>query len=256
MTTEELGEHLSFLKLSPPEAAQLLGVSARTLRRYLEGEDVPGPIEAALRAWRALEKRHLPWKPRSELIVSDDQDETERHRKYAEEMKAVLKRVEARGGPKNPWTVDLSKHTASFGHFEVGFYKLQKGGFSLSTYRRKDAAPDVARDLSDIEDAAHCINAAFAKARTSCAALKAVAEYTRKHSSIFVVDGPRMLDRSEKARRQKKIEAVADKIDALAVVASDGNGNYVEFESMLGELHTAGFYPQMSLISDVAHAMV
>ncbi len=256
MTTAELNEHLSILQVTPPEAAQLLGVSSRTLRRWLEGEDVPGPAEAALRAWRTLADRQLAWKPDSVSIFEDDQDQIARHRRHTEEMAAVLKRVEARGGARNPWTVDLEKCTATFGHFEVGFYKLQSGGFSLSTYRRKDERPDLARDMLDIEDAAFCIARAVAKARSSPAALKAVADYTRKHSSIFAVDGPSLLDRSEKARRQKTIESVVDKIDELAVAASEGRAKYQDFESLLGELHAVGFYPLMSLISDVAHGLV
>jgi hypothetical protein len=256
LTATELNEHLAALRVAPAEAAQLLGVSARTLRRWLEGEDVPGPAEAALRAWRMLADRYLPWKPDSISIFNDDQDQIARHRRHTEEFAAVLKRVEERGGAKNPWTVDLENCTATFGHFEVGFYKLQSGGFSLSTYRRKDQAPDLARDMPDIEDAAFCIARAFAKARTSPAALKAVADYTRKHSSVFVVDGPNLLDRPEKARRQKTIESIADKLDELAVAAAEGRAKYQHFESLLGELHAVGFYPQMSLISDVAHALV
>jgi hypothetical protein len=256
MTANELNDHILALRVTPPEAALLLGVSHRTLRRWLEGEDVPGPAEAALRAWRTLADLHLPWKPDSVSIFEDDQDQIARHRRHTEELAALLKRVKARGGPKNPWTVDMSKYTATFGHFEVGFYKLQSGGFSLSTYRRKDEPPDLARDMAQIEDAAYCIATAFAKAPTCAAALKAVAAYTREHSSIFVVDGPGTLDRSEKARRQRTIESVADKIDALAAAASEGRARYHEFEALLGELHTAGFYPLMSLISDVAHAMV
>jgi transcriptional regulator with XRE-family HTH domain len=269
MTATELNEHLAALQVTPAEAAQLLGVSPRTLRRWLEGEDVPGPAEAALRAWRTLADRHLPWKPDSVSIFEDDQDQITRHRRHTEELAAVLKRVEARGGARNPWTVDLEGCTATFGHFEVGFYKLQSGGFSLSTYRRKDQAPDLARDMPDIEDAAFCIARAFAKARTSPAALKAVADYTRKgaslkavadyarkHSTIFVVDGPNLLDRSEKARRQKTIESIAGKLDELAVAAAEGRAKYRDFESLLRELHAVGFYPEMSLISDVAHALV
>ena len=75
---------------------------------------------------------------------------------------------------------------------------------------------------TSVEDAAFCVARAFTKARTSSAALKAVADYTRKHSSIFVVDGPNLLDRSEKARRRKTIETIADKLDELAVAAAEG----------------------------------
>jgi transcriptional regulator with XRE-family HTH domain len=256
MNATELDENLTALKVTPAEAALLLGVSARTLRRWLEGEDVPGPAEAALRAWLTLAHRNLPWKPDSVSIFENDQDQIARHRQHTQEQATLIKRVETRGGSRNPWTVDLEKCTATFGHFEVGFYKLQSGGFSLSTYRRKDVPPDVRRDMTDIEDAAYCIAAAFAKARTSPAALKAVADYTRKHSSIFVVDGPNLLDRAEKTRRKKKIETVADRIDELAAAASEGRATYQEFESLLAELHAVGFYPEMSLISDVAHALV
>ncbi len=116
--------------------------------------------------------------------------------------------------------------------------------------------PDRLRDMVFIEDAAYCIAKAFSKAQTSCAALKAVAAYAREHWSIFVVDGPKMLDRSEKARRQKVIESVADKLDELAAAASEGRAKYQEFENLLDELHVVGFYPEMSLISDVARSMV
>jgi hypothetical protein len=216
---------------------------------------VPGPAEAALRAWRILADRHLPWKPDAVSIFEDNQDQIARHRRHAEEMAAVLTRVEARGGARNPWTVDLAKCTATFGHFEVSFYKLQSGGFSLSSYRRKDMAPDLLRDMPDIEDASYCIAARFARACTSSAALSAVAAYTRENSSTFVINGPRSLDRAEKARRQKTIESIADKIDGLAA-AAEGHARYEEFESLLGQLHAVGFYPLMSLVSDVAHAMV
>jgi transcriptional regulator with XRE-family HTH domain len=256
MNATELNGHLAALQISPAEAAQLLGVSPRTLRRWLEGEEVPGPAEAALRAWRTLAERHLPWKPDSASIFEDDQDQIARHQRHVEELAALLKRVETRGGARNPWTVDLEKCTATFGHFEMGFYKLQSGGFSLSTYRRKDERPNLTRDMMDIEDAAFCVAHAFAKARSSAAALKAIADYTRKHSSIFVVDGPDLLDRSERARRQKTIESIADKIDELAAAAAEGRAKYQEFESLLGQLHAVGFYPLMPLISDVAHAMV
>src|SRR5580700_7118768 len=100
MTAPELNKHLAALQVTPAEAAQLLGVSPRTVRRWLEGEDVPGPAEAALRAWRTLADRHLPWKPDSVSIFEDDQDQIARYRRHTEELGAVLKRVEARGGAR------------------------------------------------------------------------------------------------------------------------------------------------------------
>jgi DNA-binding transcriptional regulator YiaG len=55
MPKAELVAILSALRLTQTEAAQLLEVSDRTVRRWLEGEEVPGPAQAALRAWRELQ---------------------------------------------------------------------------------------------------------------------------------------------------------------------------------------------------------
>ena len=256
MTADEFSAHLSALKLPISETPQLLGVSDRTLRRWLEGEEIPGPAEAALRAWVKLNARNLPWKPDAISVFDDDQDQIERHRRHTEEMAALLDRVEARGGPRDPWTVDLSRNAATFGPFEVGFYHLQSGGFSLSNYRRVDIAPDVARDMPFIEDAAYCISKAFGKARASGPALIAVAEYTRQHSSIFARSGPKLLSAAETNRRRREIEALADKIDEMAAPASEGRASYAQFEALLSDLHKNGFFPEISLISAVAHAMV
>jgi hypothetical protein len=256
MTAEELTTHLSILQVTQPEAAQLLGVSPRTLRRWLEGEDVPGPAEAALRAWRELAERHLPWKPDSVSIFENDQDQMQRHSRHMQELAAALKRVDARGGAKNPWTVDISRGAATFGPFEVGFYKLQSGNFSVSFYRRKDKEPDATRDMAFIEDAAYCIAKAFGKARDANAALKSVAKYTRDHSSLFARNGPKLLSQAETNRRRRAIEALAGKIDELAALVLEGDGKYDQFESILSELHEVGFFPEISLISEVARAMV
>jgi hypothetical protein len=255
MTPVELEEHLAHLDLSPYESSQLLGVNPRTLRRWLEGEQVPGLAEAALRAWRILHDRKLPWKPDSVSLFKDDQNQIERHRQYTIEMAAVLESVEKRGGPAHPWSIDLSKRSATFGPFEVGFYNLQSGSFSLSSYRRLDGPPDPARDMAFLEEAAYCIYKAFEKARAAVPALRAVAQYTRLHSSAFVTDGPRALTPDQRAGRQQKIEALADKLDELAGAAANGKASYAEFESILRKLHSFGFYPEMSLISAVAKAM-
>jgi Homeodomain-like domain-containing protein len=256
LSSTELAAHLAALRLSPPEAAQLLGVSPRTLRRWLEGEEVPGPAEAALKAWRVLDDRLLPWKPDSVSLSEDDTDQIERHRRHATEMAAMVKRVEARGGPTNPWTVDLAKNEATFGPFEVNFHRLHNGGFSLSSYRRKDIPPDVARDAPYVEDAAFCIAKSFGSARASSEALQAVAKYTRENSSVFVRNGPRLLDPAETKRRRQAIESLADKISQLADRAAEGSAKYEQFEAILNDLHKLGFFPEMSLISAVARALV
>ena len=255
MTAVELGEHLAHLKLDQPEASQLLGVNPRTLRRWFEGEEVPGLAEAALRAWRALHDRNLPWKPDSVALFEDDQNQIRLHRRHTIELEAVLKRVERRGGPAHPWSVNLVKNSATFGPFEVGFYNLESGGFSVSSYRRLDETPDPERDMPFLEEAAYSISKAFEKARSSAPTLKAVAAYTRENSSAFVTDGPRSLTPDQKAGRRQKIEALADRLDELADAARNGKANYAQFENILHKLHALGFYPEMSLISAVAKAM-
>ncbi len=161
--SDELRLTLSRLELTPAEAAQLLGVAPRTIRRWLEGEDVAGPAEQALRAWIRLHDRNLPWRPDTESVVQDDQDQIARHRAHAIRLDELLARVDARGGPRVPWLVDRGRQIATLGPMEVSYYKLASGSFSLANYRRKDGEPDVKRDWDAIEDAAACIAQAMKK---------------------------------------------------------------------------------------------
>lgn len=257
MNAAELAATLAHLGLDQGDAAQHLGVAPRTVRRWLlEGEEIPGPAIAALRAWRAMHDRHLDWKPDARTLFNDDQDQITRYRQHVVDTVAARKRVEERGGPKSQWAVDLSKCNAIFGPFEVGFYSLVGGGeFSLSNYRRRDEAPDLVRDMPFLEDAAYCIGNAISKAHAAVPALKKVAEYTRRHSSIFVTDGPKALTPTQKAKRQQEIEALADRIDELASEVATGRGSYTQFEDILTKLHTAGFFPMMADISVVAKTM-
>src|SRR5665213_1342416 len=125
MTKKELSDTLSALGLTQTEAAQLLGVSARTVRRWIEGEAIPGPAEAALRAWRKLQQRNLAWRPDSMTIVEDDQEQIALHRNLAIGIADLLERVDARGGARTPWAVNIAGHEAKLGPIEVGFYLLQ-----------------------------------------------------------------------------------------------------------------------------------
>ena len=90
MSNREFVEHLSVLKLNFSEAAQFLGVSERTARRWVEGESVPGPVEAALRAWRRLDAQCLPWKPDSVSVFDNDQDQIRRIREHEAAEHRVL----------------------------------------------------------------------------------------------------------------------------------------------------------------------
>jgi hypothetical protein len=158
MTHKELYQYLSRLDLSAVEAAQLLGVTPRTVRRWLDGEEVPGPAEQAVRAWIRLHDQHLPWRPDSTSINENDEGQIARHRQHAIDLADLIARVEARGGPRlASWKVDRDRGCAVFGPIKVTFYKLLNGGFSLASYTRKDGDPDVQRDAEIIEDAAYCI---------------------------------------------------------------------------------------------------
>ncbi len=320
MTKIELEQGLLRLGLSQTEGAQLLGVAPRTLRRWLEGEEIPGPAEQAVRAWIKLHDRKLPWRPDSAAIADDDQDQITGHREHAISLSDIIARVEARGGPQMPWVVDRQRSRATLGPMEVTFYTLANGAPSLANYTRKDKYPDVERDRSLIEDAAYCIakeftsevtlvwgdrpwrsgvvsqkqetlpskEAAIQRAcaamgaadfhdafimagnqplldknelRRECqrrkdrgAALKAVAEYVLRHSDAFATDGPRMLSPEQRQQQKQRIEIVARKIDDLAIPAERGEVNYGQFETLLGELHRLGFFPETSLVSAVAHS--
>jgi hypothetical protein len=256
MAELDLTETLTFLGIDHDEAAQLLGVSTRTLRRWIEGEEIPGPARAALSAWRQLHALHLAWKPDAIAVFEDNQAQIEQARLHAQDVAGIIQRVKARGGPKNPWSVNMTKCTATFGPFEVGFYKLQNGGFSFSSYRRKDSSPDPTRDRPYLEDAAYSISEAFSKARASQLALGAIAQYVRQHSTLFVVDGPQSLPATERKRRQREIEAIAEKLDALAAAAGNAGVSYLQFEALLHQLHALGFYPTIELVSDVAKATI
>src|ERR1700730_3453006 len=163
MTVHELRATLSRLELTQAEAAQLLGVAPRTVRRWVDGEEIPGPAEQALRAWIRLHNRNLPWRPDTESVIEDDQDQIARHRAHAIRLDELLARVEERGGPRVTWLVDRGRQIATLGPMTVSYYKLESGSFSLANYRRKDADPDVQRDWEAIEDAAASIAYALRK---------------------------------------------------------------------------------------------
>src|SRR5271163_3587578 len=96
MTKDQLQQYLLRLGLSPAEAAQLLSVSPRTVRRWQDGEEVPGPAQQAILAWIRLHERHLPWRPDSISIAEDNQDQIARHRFHTINLADVIQRVEAR----------------------------------------------------------------------------------------------------------------------------------------------------------------
>ena len=165
MTSQELGEHFARLHLTHTEAAQLLGVAARTVRRWLDGEEVPGPVEQAMRAWSRLQDRGLAWRPDSVTIFNDEKQQIALQREHAKRIDSILSRVEARNGPRLTFDVDHEGCRAILGPMEVSFYRLPNGGFTAASYRRTDTAPDVERDWELIEDAIFCFAEAVKRER-------------------------------------------------------------------------------------------
>lgn len=154
MTKNDFDALLLELGLSQVEAARLLSVDPRTVRRWAEDPgEIPGPAEQALRAWRALHRFGLPWVPGSVDLVQTDPSQVAKSRAHAIELGALLRKVEKRGGPAAPWQVDVDRCRAMLGPLEVNFYRLPNGGFSPQSYRRKDGPADLERDWPIIEDA-------------------------------------------------------------------------------------------------------
>jgi len=169
MTRSELLACLDHLGLTQAQAADLLSVSARTVRRWLEQPaDLPGPAEQALRAWRRLADSNLPWRPDGVDLISADRNElaeqVARYRLHAIDLDALIRRVRARGGPSTPWQIDLPRREATLGPITVSFYALANGSFSPSSYSRADREPDLGRDWALIEDAAVCFADAVSSA--------------------------------------------------------------------------------------------
>ena len=162
MNAIELRGALDELGISQVEAAILLGVSDRSVRRWVEGPDeVPGPVEQTLRAWLRLERARLAWRPDSEMIGGEISDELANqiasYRRHALGLDALIKKVKLRGGPAAPWRVDLKRCVATLGPIEVTFDALTNGGFSPAHYTRKDGPLDQKRDQPLLDDAYACI---------------------------------------------------------------------------------------------------
>lgn len=257
MTSNELRVSLQALRLSPSEAADLLGVSERSLQRWGEGDGdgVPGPVSAALRAWMALDQRHLPWKPDTVSIFAGDRDQLQKMRDHNIALHEVLKQVEARNGPTHVWSVDIPKGKATFGPHQIGFYRLGAGGFNVSTYRRKDAGP-CQPDPADVEDAVHAIALAFARSRRQNVSLLALAEYLQTMPDPRVPDGAHPMPPEALARHRSALARIAEDLIQLAAGALEGAAQRIQYEKLEEAMYRLGVHPPVHLISDIAESFL
>src|SRR5437868_3007921 len=120
MDRQDFFKILKELDLTQTEAAKLLSVNIRTLRRWIENpEEISGPAKQALVAWRRLQRFGLAWRPSETDIILTHPDELAElfkcFRAGAMELDSILENVKRRGGPAAPWQVDLKKHTAILG---------------------------------------------------------------------------------------------------------------------------------------------
>ena len=154
MNGTELGKSLDTLGLTQADLAARLGVTARSVRRWQANKQpIPLWVREIISVWQQLHSRQLPWGADLASIWYGDIDQITRHMEHDTALAALLKRVEARGGPAAPWRINLTDYSATLGKITIYFYRLASGGFSLASYRRGDIPPDSRRDQSLIEDA-------------------------------------------------------------------------------------------------------
>jgi hypothetical protein len=123
-------------------------------------------------------------------------------------------------------------------------------------------SPDTAlRDITNLvergvlaRDESGGRSTSYSLATPAVAALRELSDYVRRHSSLFVQDGPRSMTPEEVAEHKLRIDDVAIRIDALAERVKEGV-SFRDFESLLDELHHYGFYPENELVSAVALAL-
>lgn len=165
MTGTQIREAFEMLGLTQAEAAASLGLSERTLRRYLDEADnvleeatVPGPVFQAIRGWLLLHENGLPWRPgTTALDCRVTPQSMAQHRIYAMDIGASVRRIEEAGGPALPWEVDLVRGRAVLGAMAFTFSLIDRIGFSPQSYARRDIPGDLKRDWQMLEEGFACV---------------------------------------------------------------------------------------------------
>src|SRR5579863_8660120 len=77
-------------------------------------------------------------------------------------------------------------------------------------------------------------------------AAQRAADHLRRHSDIFVQNGPGMMNADQRSAHSRQIKACADEMAA--------SRSYAEFETALHKAHRLGAYPYNADVSQVAFA--
>lgn len=160
MNSGSIKEAMAYLGISTQELANLLNINLRTIQRWISGDTpIPTATERVLEAWALLQRLGLPWRPDGNhlLSLSDVKRQFALHKQSSIELAEVIKKVNARGGPAAPWSVNLAAKKATLEKMWVSFYILPNGAFSPQSYGRTDKEIDILRDKELIEDAFVCI---------------------------------------------------------------------------------------------------
>jgi Fic family protein len=137
--------------------------------------------------------------------------------------------------------------------------KLTSSKWAVLTKTSSDTA---LRDIEDLtkrgilmKDRGGGRSTSYSLPKPAAFAIGAVARYVRQHAEFAVMEGARLLDPEEKARRTEAIKSIAGKIGALAEQAQERPVGYREFEKLTEALRAHGLYATNALISSVAEAI-
>lgn len=169
MFAGEFVQSIANLRLDSGDAAKLLSVDIKTVRRWMDGKvAIPGPVSEVLSAWIKLDRLRIPWRPDVAPVAPIDEDaiaeQLQLYRNEAIELAEILERVEERGGPAANWDVDFNRYIAELPNIMcVFFYPLPNGSFYPSSYSRlDDRTANLRRDWPLVEDAIASIARAIA----------------------------------------------------------------------------------------------
>jgi histone H3/H4 len=136
-----------------------------------------------------------------------------------------------------------------------------KGGTRSAPFAEKPVPPPTQRIIKGGwtyrgENPKEQSESALKALKERAQALKELSQEIKRHSELFVRDGPRMLTPSETNARRQQIEELATKIEKLADSGPRQNVTYRDVEKILEELRELGFFPDSLLVANAARALI